>query len=141
MLSQTLACKHWPARFPAHCDRWNFLIVVASQMQVLFAVELGFAVTSVLHVCFVDPYWYASAVLSRGVADVRFLATVTTACAKGLALPQARNADDVSPTGRSRRIACGSTSPLRGRTRSACVYPPPLAKWFVGKVLLHVKYV
>jgi hypothetical protein len=52
------------------------------------------------------------------VVDVWFLATVTTACAKGLVLPQVWNAGDVSPTGRFRR----SDSRARQRQSIECAH-------------------
>ncbi len=62
-----------------------------------------------------------------GVVDVRFLATVTTAYAKRAALPQAWNAGNVSPPGRSRPSdSLQQRQSLSARTHSACVHPPLL---------------
>ncbi len=61
-----------------------------------------------------------------GVADVRFLATVTTVCAKRTDTPASvermwREPDRViSPEW----LARGSASPLSARAHSACVHPP-----------------
>ena len=60
------------------------------------------------------------------IIRVLVLAMVTTVehVPKGLALPPAWDAGDVSPPGRSHRR--GSASPLSARTHSSCVHPPPL---------------
>jgi hypothetical protein len=51
-------------------------------------------------------------VCNVGVADIRFLAAVTTACAKRTGALQAWNTVDLSPTGRSRRSASRVAAPV-----------------------------